>query len=75
MIFFNLGISFKDIELRYGRAKKRDFFSNVSTKQVTSNVVYKFHWGLSNNSYYCKCVRHLNMKMGKHDDVSRLTKI
>lgn len=42
MIFFNLGISFKDIELRYGRARKRDYFSNVSTKQVTSNLFISF---------------------------------
>ena len=39
-----------------------------------SYVVYKFQRGLCNESYYGECVRHLNVKIGKHIGISSLTK-
>ena len=33
-------------------------------KDLSSGVVYKFQYGLCNVSYYRKCVRHLNVKIG-----------
>ena len=43
-------------------------------KDLTSGVVYKFHCGLCNESYYGECVRHLNVRIGEHISISPLTK-
>ena len=41
---------------------------------LTSGVVYKFQCGFCNESYYSKCVRHLNVRIGEHIGISPLTK-
>ena len=40
---------------------------------LTSGVVYKFHCGLYNESYYGECVRHLAVRSGEHIDISHVT--
>ena len=42
--------------------------------ELTSGVVFKFQCGLCNDSYYGECVRHLNIRIGKHISISPLTK-
>ena len=42
--------------------------------KLTSGVVYKFQCGLYNESYYGECVRHLNVRIGKHIRISMLNK-
>ena len=39
---------------------------------LTSGVVYKFHCGLYNESYYGECVRHLAVRSGEHIDISHV---
>ena len=41
---------------------------------LTSGVFYKFQCGFCNESYYGKCVRHLNVRIGEHIGISPLTK-
>ena len=40
---------------------------------LTSDMVYKFQWGLCNESYYGKCVRNLALRSGEHIGVSSST--
>ena len=47
---------------------------NRMPKDLTSCVVYKFHCGLCNESYYGECVRHMNVRIGAHIGISPLTK-
>ena len=49
-------------------------FKEQISKYLTSGVVYKFQCGLYIESNYGKCVRHLNVRIGEHIGISRLTK-
>ena len=49
-------------------------FKNRIPKELTSGVVYKFQYGLCNESYYGECLRHLNVRIGEHIGISPLTK-
>ena len=49
-------------------------FKDRIPKILTSGAVYKFQCGLCNESYYGKCVRHLNVRIGDHIGISQLTK-
>ena len=49
-------------------------FQDRIPKELTSGVVYKFQYELCNESYYGKCVRHLNVRIGDHIGISQLTK-
>ena len=49
-------------------------FKDRIPKELTSDVVYKFHCGLCNESYYGECVRNLNVRTGEHIGISPLTK-
>ena len=40
---------------------------------LASGVVYKFHCGLCNDSYYGECVRHFAVRSGEHIDISHVT--
>ena len=42
--------------------------------ELTSGVVYKFKCGLCSESYYGKCVRHLNARIEEHIGMSPWTK-
>ena len=42
-------------------------------KDLISGVVYKFHCGLCNESYYGESIRHLDIRSGEHIGVSPLT--
>ena len=42
-------------------------------KDLISGVVYKFQFGLCNESYYGESIRHLDIKSGQHIGVSPLT--
>ena len=42
-------------------------------KVLTSDVVYKFHCGLCNESYYGESIRHLDIRSGEHIGVSPFT--
>ena len=48
-------------------------FKDRIPKELISGVVYKFQCGLCNESYYAECVRHLNVRIGKHIRISPLT--
>ena len=48
-------------------------FKDIS-KDLTSDVIYKFQCGLCNDSYYAECVKHLNVRIGEHIGISPLTK-
>ena len=48
-------------------------FKDRIPKELTSGVVYKFQCGLCNESYYCECARHLNVRIGEHIRISPLT--
>ena len=51
-------------------------FKDQIPKDLTSGVVYKFQCGLcnENESYYGECMRHLNVRIGKHVGISPLTR-
>ena len=49
-------------------------FKDRIPNDLISGVVYKFQCGLCNESYYRKCVRHLNVRTGEHIGISPLTK-
>ena len=49
-------------------------FKDWITENLTVGVVYKFHCGLCNESYYGECVRHLSVRIAKHIGISPLTK-
>ena len=42
--------------------------------ELTTGVVYKFQFGLYNESDYGKCVKHINVRIGEHIRISLLTK-
>ena len=48
-------------------------FKDPVPQILTSGVVYKFHCGLCNESYYGECVRHLAVRSGEHIGISPLT--
>ena len=50
-------------------------FKDRIPKNITSCVVYKFQCGLCNGSYYGKCVRHLDVRIGEHIGISLLIKM
>ena len=50
------------------------YFNDQIPKGLTSGVVYKSHCELCNESYFDECVRHLNVRTGKHIGISPLTK-
>ena len=45
-------------------------FKDRIPKELTSGVVYKFQCGLCNESYYGECVRHFNVRIGEHVDLT-----
>ena len=47
-------------------------FKDCIPKELTSGVVYKFQCRFCNESYYCECVRHLNVRIGEHIRISQL---
>ena len=49
-------------------------FKDRILKELTSGVVYKFQCGFWSESYYCKCVRHLHVRIREHIGISPLTK-
>ena len=49
-------------------------FKDCIPKELTSGVVYKFQFGLCNESYHGEYVRHLNVEIGEHIRISSLTK-
>ena len=49
-------------------------FKDQIPKDLTSGVIYKFHCGLCNESYYGECMRHLNVRIGEHLGISPLTR-
>ena len=49
-------------------------FKDRIPKELISGVVYKFHCRFCNESYYGKCVRHLNVRTGEHIGISPLIK-
>ena len=53
-------------------------FKDRIPKDLTSGVVYKFQFGLCNESYYGECVEckncHFNVRIGEHIGISPLTK-
>ena len=49
-------------------------FKDRIPKGLTSDVAYKCHCGLCNDSYYGDCVKHLNVRIGEHTGISALTK-
>ena len=48
-------------------------FKDPVPQILTSGVVYKFQCGLSNESYYGECVRHLAVRSSEHIDTSPVT--
>ena len=49
-------------------------FKDCIPKELTSGVLYKFQCGFYSESYYGKCVRQLNGKIGEHIGTPLLTK-
>ena len=49
-------------------------FNDQIPKDLISGVNYKFQCELCNESYYGKCVRHMNIRIGEHIGISSLTK-
>ena len=49
-------------------------FKDRIPNDLNSGVAYKFQWGLYNESYYGKCVRHLNVRIAEDIGISPLTK-
>ena len=49
-------------------------FKDQIPKDLISCVIYKFQYGLCNEPYYGKCVRHVNIRIGEHIGISSLTK-
>ena len=50
------------------------YFKDQIPKDLLSGVVYKFQFGLCNESYYGELMRHLNIRTGDHIGISPLTK-
>ena len=49
-------------------------FKDRIANDLTSGVFCKFQCGLCNESYYGECVRHLNVRIGEHIDISTYQK-
>ena len=49
-------------------------FKDCIPKDRISSVIYKFQCGLSSESYYSECVRHLNVRIGEHIVISPIIK-
>ena len=49
-------------------------FKDRIPKELTSSIVYRFQWGLCNESYYGESGVHLNVRIGEHIGISPLTK-
>ena len=49
-------------------------FKDRILEDLPSGVVYKFHCGLCNESYYGECARDLNVTNGDYIGISPLTK-
>ena len=49
------------------------YFKDQIPKDLSSVVVYKFHCGLCNKSYYGEFVRHLNVRIGEYIGILPLT--
>ena len=53
----------------------KDFcLKDLLPKELPSGVLYKYQCGLCNESYYGKCVRHLNVRIREHIGISPLTR-
>ena len=50
------------------------YFKDQIPKDLLSGVVYKFQFGLCNESYYGELMRHLNIRTGDHIGISPLTR-
>ena len=48
-------------------------FKDQIPKELTSDVMYKFQYGLCIETYYGKTVRHLVVRSSKHIGLSNLT--
>ena len=48
-------------------------YKDPITRDLISGVVYKFQFGLCNESYYGESIRHLDIRSGKRIGVSLLT--
>ena len=48
-------------------------YKDLIPKDLISGIVYKFHCGLCNESYYGESVRHLDIRSGEQISVSFLT--
>ena len=48
-------------------------FKDSVPQIFTSGVVYRFQYGICNESYYGECVRDVALRTGKHIGISRLT--
>ena len=55
------------------RLRSNIHFKDWIPKVLTSYVVYKFQFGLCNESYYGERVRHLNLRIDEHIGISPLT--
>ena len=49
-------------------------FKDFIFKDLIFGIVFKFHWGLSNECYYDEFMRLLNVRINKHNDISPFTK-
>ena len=59
---------------RQNKLAKAFRFKDRIPKELTSGVVCKFQCGLSNESYYDECIRHLNVRIGMHIGKSPFTR-
>ena len=50
------------------------YFKDQIPKDLLSGVVYKFQFGLCNESYYGECMRHLTVRIGEHIGISPFTR-
>ena len=49
-------------------------FKDCIPKELTSGVAYKFYYGFRNKFWYGEFVRHLNVRVGQHIEISPLNK-
>ena len=54
------------------RLSNNFYFNDQIPKDFTSGVVYKFQCGFCNESFYGKCLRHFNVRIGEHIGISPL---
>ena len=54
------------------KAFKSFHYKDTITKDLIFGVVYKFQYGLRNESYYGESIRHLDITSGEHKAVSPL---